>query len=885
MSPPIEDPDLAAQAIIAIGAGALALVAAMYFVSESLDAKYMKEHRCDEAQTKEVKRLQKFINEGATSFLHTEYFYLSLFVLVVFGAISVILIQDSDEERGLLTAVCLVVGASLSAAAGYIGMIIATKANATTCFACTNDISSGLRTSFASGAVMSNSVVGLGLLGLTIMFIILDHRDNTWNYLSGFGFGASCIALFARVGGGVFTKAADVGADLVGKVEQGIPEDDPRNPAVIADNVGDNVGDVAGMGADLFESFVGSIIATSTLGDGILGPLKPNYVALPFWIASMGIVASLIGTAVVVYSKLDENAPLSKLLSTLSRGIYTAMVLVMLLCLIPCLTLFEPDEGMRLWGCVLIGLVAGEVVGKFTEYCTSYEDQPTREISAAAKFGEAPVIIKGFGVGMISVVVPTLALSVVIVACNEIAPDQANLYGISLAAVGLLSTLGITLATDAYGPVADNAGGIAEMAGLGDEVRDRTDSLDSLGNTTAATGKGFAIGSAVLTSVGLIQAYLQETGLSPERISLRDPNVVVGSLIGAMLPFLFAALTMLSVDKSARAMISEVRLQFAQCPQLMMKPGQSEEDYDKEFDALQVKDENDHHFGKLQVPCGGETRYFPDSERCVQIATTSAIQEMVLPGTLAVFSPAVLGYLLGAPSLAGLLVGALSSGFMLALTMANAGGAWDNAKKWVEKCASEGEPVKNEEGETVLDYSGFGVKKAAIAKEVARNGNLKQLLKEHQSAEDYDGDDSKIEELAKELVELYKERHDPVVVGDTVGDPFKDTSGPSLNILIKLMSVVSLVLAPTFERKSFHEDRWWIAVIVFVVVGFALIVLTNIFKKSQDKREKLAQEEMSKAHKNMQNSGAQATSEEAGGAEAGDIQIDEEEGKEAGNEA
>lgn len=799
-----------------------------------------------------------FINRGATSFLKTEYKYLTGFVSLMFIAVTLILIRDEEEERGILTAVCLVVGAVLSGITGFIGMWIATNANAKTCLACTKNITAGLRVSFASGAVMSNSVVGLGLLGLVIMFIIFDHRDFTWNYLSGFGFGASCIALFARVGGGVFTKAADVGADLVGKVEQGIPEDDPRNPAVIADNVGDNVGDVAGMGADLFESFVGSIIATSTLGDSIVGPLRNNFVALPFWIAAFGILASLIGTAVVVYSKLDENATLAQLLSTLSRGVYVAMFFTACFALIPCLSLFEEDDGMRLWGCVIIGLVAGDVIGKFTEFCTSYEDFPTKGISAASAFGPAPVIIKGFGVGMISVVVPTLCLSIVIVVCNEIAPDGANLYAISLSAVGLLSTLGITLATDAYGPVADNAGGIAEMSGLASEVRDRTDSLDSLGNTTAATGKGFAIGSAVLTAVGLIQAFLTETGMDAARVNLRDPNVLVGALIGAMLPFLFAALTMLSVDKSARAMISEVRLQFAQCPDLMMQDGETEEEYQKKFDEQQIKDPESENFGKLKVTLGGEDRYFPDSERCVAIATESAIQEMILPGTLAVFSPPIMGYLLGAAALAGMLVGALTSGFMLALTMANAGGAWDNAKKWVEKCASEGEPIKDANGEDQLKFFNYGVKKKGIAREQASAGKIKNLLENESQADQYDGDDTKLQELCQELEDLYKDRHDPVVVGDTVGDPFKDTSGPSLNILIKLMSVVSLVLAPTFEPGAFDKDTWFIAFIVFVVVSLCLWYLVKKFNQIQDKREEEANEEMARIKGHSAGSGAAA---------------------------
>jgi H(+)-translocating pyrophosphatase len=799
----------------------LALAVAAYFTNAifAVDTK-------NGPKAVEIERLRKMINEGAISFLNTEYKFLAMFVVVMAIAVGVILIEDGDGTRGVKTALPMLVGALLSGAAGYAGMLIATNANSRTTLACVQSISEGLKVSFASGAVMANSVVGLGLFGLCIMYLALRDSDELlpgkeWSYLSGFGFGASCIALFARVGGGVFTKAADVGADLVGKVEKGIPEDDPRNPAVVADNVGDNVGDVAGMGADLFESFVGAIIATGSLAT------TQAQAALPFYIAGSGILASFVGTVLIRSAKLEDNATLANLLWTIRKGIFVSMALSAALSLVWCLLMFDEDTAMRLWGCTLIGLVAGEVIGAFTEYVTSYEDAPTRDISAASEYGAAPVIIKGLGVGMISVIVPTLALAIVIIACNEIAGQ----YGISLSAVGLLATLGVTLATDAYGPVADNAGGIAEMAGLPGHIRDRTDALDSLGNTTAATGKGFAIGSAVLTSVGLIVAFLQDSGLTggaADLLSLSHPAVLAGTLIGAMLPFLFGALTMLSVDRSARAIITEVRLQFAQCPYLMIREGQTEEEYEADFNARKIDDINSPHDGKIK---GTDGHYYPDSNRCVAIATTSAVQEMVLPGTMAVFAPVVVGYLLGGPALAGMLIGSLTSGFMLALTMSNAGGAWDNAKKWVEKCASEGEPL----GEG-LTYTRYGVKKTAVGTKVAATA-VAQLLAEGEVAPE---DEAAVTALAERLNKLYKDRHDPVVVGDTVGDPFKDTSGPALNILIKLMSVVSLVLAPTVETTTFHKDTWYIGLIVLIVVSGAVFFLQKQFHKSNTERSNAA---------------------------------------------
>lgn len=779
-------------------------------------------------------------SDGAKSFLFTEYSRLAGFVVFVFICVTFVLMTDGYMLRGLYTAINIVVGATMSASAGYLGMWIATEANSRTTLSCVESMTAGLRVSFASGAVMANAVVGLGILGLTVMFLIFDNVSETWNVLAGFSAGASCIALFARVGGGVFTKAADVGADLVGKVEQGIPEDDPRNPAVIADNIGDNVGDVAGMGADLFESFVGSIVATASLAPVAVPLLAPDVpsaslIALPLWVAGVGVILSLVGVAVVRASKLDTSASLQDLLWVLRKGIFVAMILSALGSLLVCLLLFDVADAFKLWLCLLVGLVSGELIGMFTEYCTSYEDAPTRDIAAASEFGAAPVIIKGLGVGMISVVVPTMLMAFVIVCCYEIGSSLSfattfvaadlGLYSVALAGVGLLSTLGITLATDAYGPVADNAGGIAEMAGLPSEVRDRTDALDSLGNTTAATGKGFAIGSAVLTSIGLISAFVKQAGLTVQDTALNNAYVLVGTLLGAMLPFLFAALTMLSVDRSARAIITEVRLQFAQCPQLMMREGQTEEEYAAEFEARQVNDLSSPHDGKIK---GDDGNFYPDNNRCVAIATESAIQEMLLPGTIAVFSPVVLGLLLGPGALAGMLVGSLGSGFMLALTMANAGGAWDNAKKWVEKCASEGEPM----GET-LTYTTYGVKKEGVAQSVLEEGNTAQLLAEGEGEED-------LEAVTARLVTLYKDRHDPVVVGDTVGDPFKDTSGPALNILIKLMSVVSLVLAPMLRGKSHFDDYWWTSLIVLVVVGGVCWFLMKRFDVSNTKRSEEA---------------------------------------------
>lgn len=648
-----------------------------------------------------VRFIGRAIQQGASAFLKREYGVLAIFVVAVVVVLALFVDYDilgridRDESRGIpSTAIAYLIGAIGSALAGYIGMSIAVRANTRTTVKAQEGLNPALRLAFNSGAVMGLSVVGIGLLGVTILYWIF--RDV--QIVAGFGMGASSIALFARVGGGIYTKAADVGADLVGKVEAGIPEDDPRNPATIADNVGDNVGDVAGMGADLFESYVGSIIATLALavtgamalgidtGD-VMANFDHELVMLPVLLAAVGIVSSVLGTFLV---RAPEGANMGRLLWVLRTGIFSSGVLVLVAIgvLIPVIGL--PFE---LFWVVLVGLVAGQVIGTASEVATSYEYRFTREIAAQSETGPATVIIGGLGLGMLSTVVPGIVVVIAIWLTN----DLAGTYGVALAAVGMLSTLGITLATDAYGPVADNAGGIAEQAGLPPEVRERTDALDSLGNTTAATGKGFAIGSAVLTALALMAAYSEATGVTI--FNLTDVNVLIGVLLGSLMPFLFAALTMQAVGRAAGAMVQEVRRQFREITGLM--EGKAEADY----------------------------------ARAVDISTRGAMREMVLPGLIAIVAPAAVGAVLGAEALGGLLIGAIATGFLLAIMMANAGGAWDNAKKYVE----------------AGHHGGKGT-----------------------------------------------DQHAAVVVGDTVGDPFKDTSGPALNILIKLMSIVALVFAPLF---------------------------------------------------------------------------------------
>ena len=646
--------------------------------------------------SKEVQFIGDAIQRGAMAFLGREYRMLALFVVVVTVILAVLIDWDVTDTVGSSrelpsTAISYLAGAVASALAGFIGMSIAVRANTRTTVKAMVGLNPALRVAFNSGTVMGVSVVGIGLIGVTLLYWIF--KDPI--IVAGFGFGASSIALFARVGGGIYTKAADVGADLVGKIEQGIPEDDPRNPATIADNVGDNVGDVAGMGADLFESYVGSIIATLALtavGAAAIGQAAPdsfddNLYILPLLIAAIGVVSAILGTFLV---RTSEGASMGRLLWSLRIGIFGAGALVLIGTGV---SVWALDLSFNLFWVVVVGLVAGQTIGTSSEVFTSYEYRFTRGLADQAETGPATVIIGGLGLGMLSTLIP----GVVVVIAMWLANDLAGTYGVALAAVGMLSTLGITLATDAYGPVADNAGGIAEQAHLDPSVRERTDALDSLGNTTAATGKGFAIGSAVLTALALLAAYSEVTGISS--FNLLEVDVLMGVIIGSIMPFLFGALTMQAVGRTANAMVTEVRRQFREIAGLM--EGTAPADY----------------------------------ERAVDISTKGAMREMVLPGLLAIAAPIVVGAILGPTALGGLLVGAIATGFLLAIMMANAGGAWDNAKKYIE---------------------------------------------------------------AGHLGGKGSSAHEAAVVGDTVGDPFKDTSGPALNILIKLMSIVALVFAPLF---------------------------------------------------------------------------------------
>ena len=644
---------------------AVALLFALY------KARYVS--KCDAGNSR-MQEIAAAIAEGASAFLRAEYKILAIFIVVLFVLITIFI--------DIGTAVCFVIGACFSILAGFFGMRVATKANVRTANAAlTSGMNKALSVAFSGGSVMGMCVVGLGLLGCSLIYIITGN----YNILFGFSLGASSIALFARVGGGIYTKAADVGADLVGKVEAGIPEDDPRNPAVIADNVGDNVGDVAGMGADLFESYVGALVSALTLGVSVQGLFTGAGAIFPLIIAAVGILGSVIATF-FVRGKDDSNPH-----KALKMGSYVSAVIVAVLSVVLSYSFF----GKIYYALAIIaGLIVGLVIGFVTEVYTSDDYRSVKRIAAQSETGSATTIISGVAVGMMSTWVPIVLISVGIYVSYAVTGD---LYGIALAAVGMLATTGITVAVDAYGPIADNSGGIAEMSGLDPHVREITDKLDAVGNTTAAMGKGFAIGSAALTALALFVSYATEVKL--DAIDLLDPNVVIGLLIGGMLPFAFSALTMDSVSKAAYKMIEEVRRQFREIPGILK----------------------------------GEAK--PDYSSCVSISTRAALHEMIVPGVMAVVVPLLVGILLGPAALGGLLAGSLVTGVLLAIYMSNAGGAWDNAKKYIEG---------------------------------GHNGGK--------------GSDA----------------HKAAVVGDTVGDPFKDTSGPSINILIKLMTVVSLVFAPLF---------------------------------------------------------------------------------------
>lgn len=648
-----------------------------------------------------MKKISASIRQGANAYLRRQYKVVGIFFACMF---IVLCIMAALDMLTWFVPFAFITGGVFSALSGFVGMKIATSANGRTANACIDGLNKGLRVAFSAGSVMGFTVVGLGLLDISIWFILLKfvfklEATAITSAMLTFGMGASSMALFARVGGGIFTKAADVGADLVGKVEAGIPEDDPRNPAVIADNVGDNVGDVAGMGADLYESYVGSIISACALGVAAFGG-DIKAMALPLTLAALGILASILGTFFV---RTGEEANQKQLLKALSRGTNFSAILIGILAL-P-LSYFILGD-WKFYVAILAGLLAGVLIGKATEYYTSDTYKPTRKLSDTSETGSATIIIGGISLGMLSTALPIIIIGVCILiaffVCGGSANASMGLYGIALAAVGMLSTLGITLATDAYGPVADNAGGIAEMSGLDPKVRERTDALDSLGNTTAATGKGFAIGSAALTALALIASYIEKIqevageGQTIAAFDLMNPLVLVGLFVGACLPFVFAALTMDSVGKAAQSVVVEVRRQFKEITGLM--DGNAE----------------------------------PDYASCVDLCTRSSLKEMILPTVIAVVVPILLGLILGYQGVVGMLAGATATGFLMAIFMSNSGGAWDNAKKYIESGV----------------HGGKG-----------------------------------------------SEQHKAAVVGDTVGDPFKDTSGPAINILIKLLSMVSIVFA------------------------------------------------------------------------------------------
>ena len=646
-----------------------------------------------------MRKIASAIREGANAYLKQQYATVARIFAIVFVVLLLMAFGTNGSMLSKFTPFAFLSGGIFSMLAGYIGMKISTQANSRTASAASKSLNRGLRVAFASGSVMGFTVVGLGILDISCWFFLLrfifgiSDPTDLGNIMVMNGMGASFMALFARVGGGIYTKAADVGADLVGKVEAGIPEDDPRNPATIADNVGDNVGDVAGMGADLYESYVGSILATFSLGP--LAGYGYRGMLLPMALAVTGILCSVLGTFLV---RTDENTDQKALLGSLRRGTYSAAILA---ALFAAPLTYVILGNMSVYVSILCGLAGGTAIGYFTEYYTSDSYRPTQELSASAQSGTGPLIIGGISLGlkstMSSILIVAAAVIISFIAAGGYDNYNQGLYGIGIAAVGMLSTTAVTVAVDAYGPIADNAGGIAEMSGLEESVRGITDKLDAVGNTTAAMGKGFAIGSAALTALALFAAYAEAVQL--QSINVLDSRVTIGLLLGAMLPFLFSAFTMSSVSRAAFAMIEEVRRQFREKPGIMQ----------------------------------GTER--PDYKSCVAISTNAALKEMIVPGLLAVAAPLAVGLLLGAEALGGLLAGALASGVMMAIFMSNSGGAWDNAKKYIEG---------------------------------GHNGGKGS------------------------------EAHKAAVVGDTVGDPFKDTSGPSINILIKLMTVISLVFAPLF---------------------------------------------------------------------------------------